>query len=42
MEDELKRETGEFDLEAITFLDLSDRGIYYCMAATAAAVSAFE
>lgn len=25
-EDELKREAGEFDLEAITFLDLSDRG----------------
>ena len=25
-EDELKKEAGEFDLEAITFLDLSDRG----------------
>ena len=25
-EEELKREAGEFDLEAIAFLDLSDRG----------------
>ena len=24
--EELKREAGEFDLEAIAFLDLSDRG----------------
>ena len=27
-EDELKRRTGEFDLEAISFLDLSDQGKY--------------
>lgn len=27
-EDELKRRTGEFDLEAIAFLDLSDQGFY--------------
>lgn len=25
-EDELKRRTGEFDLEAVAFLDLSDQG----------------
>lgn len=27
-EEELKRRTGEFDLEAIAFLDLSDQGLF--------------